>query len=41
MILLDALSPAPRAVRMYLIEKGIMLESRQVDVFSGENRDAP
>ncbi len=38
MLLLDALSPAPRALRMYLLEKGLSLPTRQVDVFSGENR---
>lgn len=38
MLLLDALSPAPRTVRMYLAEKGLKLPSRQIDVFSGENR---
>lgn len=41
MLLLDALSPAPRVVRMYLAEKGLVLPTRQVDVFSGENRQAP
>lgn len=41
MKLFDALSPAPRCLRMYLIEKGIMLDSLQVDVFAGENRQAP
>lgn len=40
MLLLDALSPAPRTVRMYLAEKGIVLPARQVDVFAGENRQA-
>jgi len=39
MLLLDALSPAPRVLRMYLAEKGISLPTRQVDVFSGENRE--
>ncbi|MCK9515837.1 MAG: glutathione S-transferase family protein [Ottowia sp.] len=38
MKLFDALSPAPRCLRMYLIEKGLMLDSVQVDVFAGENR---
>jgi glutathione S-transferase len=38
MLLLDALSPAPRALRMYLAEKGIVLPVRQVDVFTGESR---
>lgn len=40
MELFDALSPAPRCLRMYLIEKGIMLDSVQIDVFAGENRQA-
>lgn len=40
MLLLDALSPAPRTVRMYLAEKAITLPTRQVDVFAGENRQA-
>ncbi len=40
MLLLDALSPAPRTVRMYLAEKGLNLPSRPIDVFSGENRQA-
>lgn len=40
MKLFDALSPAPRCLRMYLIEKGIMLDSEQVDVFAGDNRQA-
>ncbi|HKZ12151.1 MAG TPA: glutathione S-transferase family protein [Rhodanobacteraceae bacterium] len=40
MLLLDALSPAPRTVRMYLAEKEIKLPTRQVDVFTGENRQA-
>lgn len=39
MELLDALSPAPRTLRMYLLEKGITLPVRQIDVFSGENRE--
>lgn len=41
MLLLDALSPAPRTVRMYLAEKGLHIPSRQVDVFAGENRQQP
>ncbi len=40
MLLLDALSPAPRTVRMYLAEKDLQIPSRQVDVFAGENRQA-
>lgn len=41
MLLLDALSPAPRTVRMFLAEKGLTLPLQQVDVFAGENRRAP
>lgn len=41
MLLLDAMSPAPRALRMYLAEKNLTLPTRQVDVFTGENRQAP
>jgi glutathione S-transferase len=40
MLLLDALSPAPRTVRMFLLEKGLTLPTRQIDVFAGENRQA-
>lgn len=41
MLLLDAASPAPRALRMFLQEKGIEIPTRQIDVFGGENRQAP
>lgn len=41
MLLFDALSPAPRTVRMYLIEKGLELAVQPVDVFAGENREPP
>lgn len=41
MLLLDALSPAPRTVRMFLAEKGLALPTRQIDVFTGENRQTP
>lgn len=41
MLLFDALSPAPRTVRMFLAEKGLTLPTRQIDVFAGENRRAP
>ncbi|MBZ0222229.1 MAG: glutathione S-transferase family protein [Dokdonella sp.] len=40
MLLFDALSPAPRTLRMFLLEKGLTLPTRQIDVFSGENRQA-
>jgi len=41
MLLYDADSPAPRCLRMFLIEKGITLPSVTVDVFAGENRRQP
>lgn len=41
MLLLDALSPAPRVLRMFLHEKGLSIPSRNVDVFMGENRAVP
>lgn len=41
MLLLNALSPAPRALRMFLLEKGLSIPTRNVDVFAGENRQAP
>lgn len=41
MLLFDALSPAPRTLRMFLCEKGLELPSRQIDVFDGENRRRP
>ncbi|MEB2313731.1 MAG: glutathione S-transferase family protein [Sorangiineae bacterium] len=41
MLLYDAMSPAPRTVRMFLLEKGLELPLQQVDVFTGENRQGP
>lgn len=41
MLLFDALSPGPRTVRMYLLEKGLSIPVQNVDVFAGENRRAP
>ena len=38
MKLYDAVGPNPRLVRMYLAEKGIALESQQIDIMSAENR---
>lgn len=40
-LLHDAHSPAPRCLRMFLLEKGLKLPSVTVDVFAGENRRAP
>ncbi|HHH42962.1 MAG TPA: glutathione S-transferase family protein [Gammaproteobacteria bacterium] len=41
MLLFDALSPGPRTVRMYLLEKNLVLQTREIDVFAGENRQHP
>lgn len=41
MLLYDADSPAPRCLRMFLIEKGLPLPAVQVDVFAGDNRAPP
>lgn len=41
MLLYDADSPAPRCLRMFLIEKGLQLPAVQVDVFAGDNRAPP
>lgn len=41
MLLFDALNPAPRALRMYLLEKSLTIPMQDVDVFAGENREAP
>ncbi|MEO6773424.1 MAG: glutathione S-transferase family protein [Kofleriaceae bacterium] len=38
MLIYDANSPAPRCLRMFVIEKGLVLPAVTVDVFSGENR---
>ena len=34
MLLFDALSPAPRCLRMYLLEKDLALPTQQVDVMA-------
>jgi glutathione S-transferase len=38
MLIYDAHSPAPRCLRMFLLEKGLHIPGVTVDVFSGENR---
>lgn len=38
MLVYDAKSPAPRCLRMFLLEKGLRLPAVSVDVFGGENR---
>lgn len=40
MLLYDAISPAPRCLRMFMLEKGIHIPSTVVDVFAGDNRKA-
>ena len=39
MLIYDAKSPAPRCLRMFLLEKHIVLPAVTVDVFAGENRE--
>ncbi len=41
MLLFDALSPAPRCLRMFLLEKGLVLPTQQIDVMTGDNRRPP
>lgn len=41
MLIYDAISPAPRCLRMFILEKGIKLKSVNIDVFTGENRAQP
>ena len=38
MLIYDAKSPAPRCLRMFLLEKRLVLPAVTVDVFAGENR---
>ncbi|CAB1275267.1 glutathione S-transferase family protein [Candidatus Nitrosacidococcus tergens] len=39
MLVLDAISPAPRCLRMFLLEKSLQLDSQFIDVMTGENRE--
>lgn len=41
MLLYDAISPAPRCLHMFLLEKQLQLPSTTVDVFAGDNRLHP
>lgn len=41
MLLYDAHSPAPRCLRMFLLEKQLVAPSTTIDVFAGENRREP
>ncbi|TAL88623.1 MAG: glutathione S-transferase family protein [Candidimonas sp.] len=38
MLIYDAKSPAPRCLRMFLLEKQLLLPAVSIDVFAGENR---
>ncbi len=38
MLLYDAKSPAPRCLRMFVLEKQLLLPAVTIDVFAGENR---
>lgn len=38
MLLYDAHSPAPRCLRMFMLEKQLVIPSTTIDVFAGENR---
>lgn len=40
MLVYDAISPAPRCLRMFLLEKRLHLPAVTVDVMTGENREA-
>ena len=39
MKLLNSMGPNPRMVRMFMIEKGIELESLEYDILGAENRN--
>lgn len=41
MLIYDAHSPAPRCLRMFLLEKQLQLPAVTVDVMTGENRQLP
>lgn len=41
MLIYDAISPAPRCLRMFVLEKGLRLPAVTVDVMRGENREPP
>lgn len=40
MLIYDAISPAPRCLRMFVLEKQLQIPATTVDVFTGENRQA-
>jgi glutathione S-transferase len=41
MLLYNSLGPNPRAMRMFLAEKGITIPTREVDLMGAENRQSP
>ncbi|CBL45695.1 Glutathione S-transferase [gamma proteobacterium HdN1] len=38
MLLYDAISPAPRCLRMFILEKNLTIPAQTIDVMTGENR---
>lgn len=38
MLIYDAESPAPRCLRMFLLEKRLQLPATTIELFAGENR---
>ncbi|MFK7730324.1 MAG: glutathione S-transferase family protein [Pseudomonadales bacterium] len=40
MKIFESVGPNPRIVRMFLMEKGVELESTEIDIIAGENRQA-
>ena len=41
MLLYDSFGPNPRAMRMYVAEKGITIPTKTIDLLKGENRQPP
>ena len=41
MLLYQSFGPNPRAARMFLLEKGLTLPTREVEIFKAENRQRP
>jgi len=41
MLYYNSLGPNPRALRMFLAEKGLKLDTRELDILKAENRQAP
>ena len=41
MKLVNSLGPNPRCVRMFMAEKGLSLETVELDILGGDNRKSP